>query len=94
MVGIERHFDSGRTSQALNWTHDEHSIVDKIRMGILDLGPEHRSNNALVRSMRYLAVLADRLWSVIETERSRVCVLIILTLPILTYCIDQGDGLE
>ena len=73
-IGIERHFDSVRSAQARTWTHDERSLVDTIRMGIHDLGSEHRSNDASVRSMRYSAVLADRLWSMVEIERTRVCV--------------------
>ena len=73
-IGIERHFDLVRSVQAWTWTHDERSLVNTIRMGIHDLGPEHRSNDASVRSMRYSAVLADRLWSMVEIERLRVCV--------------------
>ena len=73
-IGIERHFDSVRSAQAWPWTHDERSLVDTIWMGIHDLGPEHRSNDTLVRAMRYSAVLADRLWSMAEIERLRVCV--------------------
>ena len=53
-------------------THDERLLWLMLRRGIYDQAPEDRPWDGAVRSMRYSAIMGDRLWSMIETERKRV----------------------
>jgi hypothetical protein len=56
----------------MHWTHEEQHLAIYLHMGVQDLQAVHRNNDASVRAMRYSALLADRLWSMVEIERARV----------------------
>ena len=71
-IGVERHFFEVRQHQAPTWTHDETILAKWIHMGTSNLRPEHRQSNTALRSMRYSAIMVDRLWSMIALERERV----------------------
>ena len=87
-IGVARHFSSVRNPGARDWTHNERSLADMMYMGLLDLNSEHRSNDASSRAMRFSSILADRLWSMIEKERSRVRVLLVEgVFPFLILCL-------
>ena len=74
-IGVERHLLVVCQGDAPNWTAEEQALRQFLRMGTVDLQPEHFHSNGSVRAMRYSALLADQLWSMLEEERERVCVL-------------------
>ena len=55
-----------------NLNDDERALRRLLYEGILDWKEEDRPWNASTRSMRYSAVLTDRLWSLFQKERSWV----------------------
>ena len=62
---------------------DDQAMYEFLSWGIWDQRPCDRALDASTRSIRYSAILADRLWSMIEDERNRVGVL--LNLAFLLY---------
>ena len=82
-IGLERHILVVRQGDAPNWTTDEHALNAFLRMGTVDLTPEHFHSNGSVRAMRYSALLADRLWSMLDEEQERVRVLHLPSLLLL-----------
>ena len=71
-IGVERHFIEHRLARVTSWSHDEQRLSRLLHMGVQDARGEDRPMDASTRSMRYSAVLADRLWSMVEAERDRV----------------------
>ena len=71
-IGVERHFIEHRLARVSFWTHDEQRLARLLHRGVQDHRPIDRLMDSSTRSMRYSAVLADRLWSMLETERNRV----------------------
>jgi hypothetical protein len=88
-IGVERHFQQVRQGQALTWTHDEQVLARMLHMGTLDLAPVHKGSNMSVRAMRYSAILSDRLWSMLQTERDRVRLVFDLGVRPLLICFDR-----
>ena len=74
-IGLERHLLVVRQGDAPNWSAEERALHQFLHMGTIDLQPEHAHSNGSVRAMRYSALLADRLWSMLDEERERVRVL-------------------
>ena len=74
-IGLERHILAVRQGDAPNWSTEERALHQFLRMGTVDLAPEHAHSNGSVRAMRYSALLADHLWSMLEEEQEKVCVL-------------------
>jgi len=60
------------TRRGRNLTHDEQALARLMRVGLLDTLDRDRPHISSTRSMRYSANLADRLWGMLETERTRV----------------------
>src|SRR3984885_2031211 len=61
-----------RRGRSLN--NDEQILARSMRVGLLDTLDRDRPHISSTRSTRYSALLADRLWGLLETERTRVCV--------------------
>ena len=59
-IGLEHHLLAVRQGDAPNWTTEEHALHQFLRMGTVDLSPEHFHSNGSVRATRYSALLADR----------------------------------
>ena len=92
-IGVEHYFQEVWNRQALSWTHDEQVLASLMHLGSLDSRPEDRPMDSSVRAMRHSTALADRLWAMVEVERSRVGASVSITLsPINLY--PQGDRLE
>ena len=53
-------------------THNERLLWSLLTRGIYDHAPEDRPWDASTRSMRYSAIMGDRLWAMWESERDRV----------------------
>jgi hypothetical protein len=51
---------------------EERALFHLIEDGIIDASELDNPMPASTRSMRYTAVVADRLWSIIEREKKRV----------------------
>ena len=75
------------------WTHDEQALAFFIHMGTVDRIPEDRPWDASTRAMRHSSIMAERLWSLLETERERVR-LVFGSFPPFIDCSFQGDRLE
>lgn len=52
---------------------DERILYSLLQSGTVDLSDMDRPREVAQRSLRYSAALADRLWSLVEEERSKVC---------------------
>jgi hypothetical protein len=51
---------------------DEEMLTRLMCVGLLDTSATERNHVVATRAMRYSANLADRLWGLVETERTRV----------------------
>lgn len=51
---------------------DDHDLWRLLKMGLEDPRPEDRPMDASTRSMRYAAIVGDRIQSNVEFERARV----------------------
>ena len=57
---------------------DDQAMYEFLSWGIWDPRPCDRPWDSSTRSIRYSAILADRLWNMIEDERARVSGLLVL----------------
>ena len=52
---------------------DDAVFWNLLMCGVLDMTPEERPNDASIWTIRYSAVMGDRLWAMVQGERLRVC---------------------
>ena len=52
---------------------DDAVFWNLLMRGVLDMEPEERPTDASTRAVRYLAVMGDRLWAMVQGESLRVC---------------------
>ena len=52
--------------------NDEKALYQLIQDGITDASDLDKPRSSSTRSMRYAAVMADRLWAIVEREKRRV----------------------
>src|SRR5882762_1504581 len=71
------HMKEVRKPAARNWTHDERAMFHLLEGGLFDARAQDKPWDTSTQSMRYTAVMGDRLWSMYETERNRVGVIIL-----------------
>ena len=49
-------------------------LFHQLRMGLIDPRPNYDNpKDAATRAMRYSALLVERLWTIVDSERARVC---------------------
>src|ERR1700753_1010509 len=65
------HDERIRRGEAMSSTNDV-AVQNMIRLGLYDWTAEDRPWNGSTRSMRYPAVVSDRLWELLRLERQRV----------------------
>jgi hypothetical protein len=65
------HDERIRGGEVLTSAHDI-AVQNILRLGIYDWTPEDRPWDGSTRSMRYAAVMGDRLWEMLRLERQRV----------------------
>jgi len=75
-----RHVKEVRKPAANTWTHDEQAMWHLLEGGLFDAKVHDKPWDASTRSMRYTAIMGDRLWSMYETERNRVGLIILFML--------------
>jgi hypothetical protein len=52
--------------------NDEFMLFQMLHVGLVDVSPRDRPFPMATRSMRYSAILAEKLWAIAERERLRV----------------------
>jgi hypothetical protein len=61
-----------RVRQKRQLTTDEMFLGRCIQMGTTDMDARDKPNDASTRAMRFASVMGDRLWGLLEVERTRV----------------------
>jgi len=88
------HVKEVRKPAARTWTHDERAMFHLLEGGLFDARAQDKPWDASTRSMRYTAVMGDRLWLMYETERAQVGVSYKFSFLVRELIETQGDHLE